>query len=345
MPLKLIPPRPGKTPNFSVRGTYQNKYIDRTTGTPVKAVAQKILLKWKGEIERGSYAVSSGPTFQVAAEAYIKAGGEARFIGEYDADTRKWTGLMGHFGDMQLSDIGQEAIDNAAIKLYPNASPATRNRQVHTVVSAILKQAKVEGAIKRPKGSAGNKRTSWLTPKQAFAFFKAADARDLEFGIFVRTITYTGMRLGEALNMEVNRVELENAFAYVAETKNEDPRALHLPPVIVAALANHPRGMDRKGEDVFRFGKNGRLYVWLKEACKTAGVYLPPRTGFHILRHTWATWMRRHGGLDTRGLLGTGAWKDEKSVQRYTHVVASEESMKANLLPTEKTVKRGKSAE
>lgn len=43
--------------------------------------------------------------------------------------------------------------------------------------------------------------------------------------------------------------------------------------------------------------------------------------------------MRRYGGLDTRGLVGTGAWASEKSAARYAHVVVSEEARKADRLP------------
>ena len=48
------------------------------------------------------------------------------------------------------SAIDQRAIDQAAIVLYPNASPATRNRQVYTPMSAILRGAGVTTALKWP---------------------------------------------------------------------------------------------------------------------------------------------------------------------------------------------------
>ena len=32
---------------------------------------------------------------------------------------------------------------------------------------------------------------------------------------------------------------------------------------------------------------------------------------FHSFRHTWASWMRRYGGLDTKGLVATRNWRDE----------------------------------
>ncbi|WP_260855660.1 site-specific integrase [Mesorhizobium amorphae] len=66
---------------------------------------------------------------------------------------------------------------------------------------------------------------------------------------------------------------------------------------------------------------------------------------FHTFCHTWATWMRRYAGLDTRGLVGTGRWRDEKSAARYEHVVASEESKRADLLPTPRQPRKAKSVE
>jgi hypothetical protein len=43
--------------------------------------------------------------------------------------------------------------------------------------------------------------------------------------------------------------------------------------------------------------------------------------------------MRPYGGLDTRGLVGAGAWKDRKSAERYERVVVTEEAKRADLLP------------
>lgn len=324
MPLKLKPPRKGKTPFWSVRGTHLGIYVDRTTGLTERAKAGQILRKWKEEIERGEFARPGEATFLSASIAYVTAGREGRFVDP----------LSAYFVHTPLTKIDQAAIDSAAEALYPNATPATRNRQVHTVVSAILKHAGIDHKLKRPKGSQGMARTEWLWPEQAFKIFYGADASDPEFGLFLRFLCYTGLRLSEALNLGINDVRLAESFAYVAETKNEDPRAVFLPPNLVAALANHPRGMEREGR-VFRFRKDGRLYRLLARAKNAAGADVA-FVGFHTFRHTWATWMRRYGGLDTRGLIGTGAWRDAKSVDRYQHVVVSEEAAKAARLPTER---------
>ena len=107
--------------------------------------------------------------------------------------------------------------------------------------------------------------------------------------------------------------------------------------VVVAALANHPRGLNRKGR-LFRFHDGGRLRDMLKLACKGAGVTLPHRTAFHVFRHNYATWMRLYGGLDSLGLLRTGVWADIDSVSRYSHSEPTAEARQAAALPTPGTV-------
>jgi integrase len=102
--------------------------------------------------------------------------------------------------------------------------------------------------------------------------------------------------------------------------------------VLVAALANHPRGLDRVGK-VFAMTKGSRLYNRLERAAEAAGVAIPDGVAFHALRHTWASLMRRYGGLDTTGLVATGAWLSADAARRYEHAVASEEAQRADLLP------------
>jgi integrase len=75
--------------------------------------------------------------------------------------------------------------------------------------------------------------------------------------------------------------------------------------VVVEALKRHPRGMVRRGEKVFRFTKCGRLYTLINRVKAATGPDVAFLT-FHIFCHTYATWMRRYGSLDTTGLIATG---------------------------------------
>lgn len=322
MPLKVVAPREGKSPNFTIRGTYLGQSVNRSSGTSKRAIALQVLKKIERDIERGEFSEPDEATFASAAAAYMKAGGERTYLKR----------LLEHFGETAISRIDQAATDAAAIALYPNRSAATRNRGVYTPVSAVLKRAGIRFDLRRPKGSGGNKATAWLWPEQAFAIFEEAEKLNNEFAALLIVLCYTGLRLSEALRLTWNDVRLQDGFAYVPTTKNDEPRAVFLPPVAVAALAN----VTRDAGKVFRFSKSGHLYSCLRVAAIRAGVDLPERSAFHIFRHTYATWMRREAGLDTKGLVATGAWKDRKSADRYEHVVVSEEARKAVLLPTPK---------
>lgn len=324
MPLRLVPPRKGKTPYFAVRGTYLGRYVDRSTKVDRRSLALKKLKQWEREIERGEFDAEGEATFLSASIAYVKAGGNKRPVQK----------PLAYFGETPLREIDQAAIDAAALALFPDASPATRNREVYTPVSAVLKHANVDFKIRRPKGARGRVLTGWLWPEEAERLFQAADAIDAEFGLFCRFLCYTGLRLTEATrNFKTDHLRLSEGFAFIPKTKNGNPRPVHLPPHIVAALANHPRGLDRKAQTVFRFHKGGHLYDMLKEAARIAQVTLPEREAFHIFRHTYGTWMRRYAGLDSRGLVSTGAWDCEQSANRYAHTIASEEARRADLLP------------
>jgi hypothetical protein len=76
MPIKLIPPRPGKTPFWSGRGTHIGRYVDRSTKAVEKRVAAKVIKQWEREIERGEFATPGEPTFASAVVDYLKAGGD-----------------------------------------------------------------------------------------------------------------------------------------------------------------------------------------------------------------------------------------------------------------------------
>lgn len=324
MPLKLVPPRPGN-PNWQIRGSYLHvKRLYRSTGTPERAVAAQALRKLKRDIESGAFATETGPTFASAVTSYLRAGGEAY-------PTHK---LLEYFQMTPLAKIDQAAIDAAADALFPvdSYSPATRNRQVYCPVSAILKHAGVQTKLKRPKGGRGKCRLHWLTPEPLLDLLAASEAVDVRFGAFCKFLFYCGARRSEGLLLEWADVDLTAGSAFCRTTKNGEPRTCFLPPVVVASLASLPRvdGDPR----VFRLCANNRLAEMLDKASKLSGVVIPDGIAFHIFRHSFGALMRRVGGLDTSGLVATGAWKSPEAARVYEHTEFSEEAAKAALLPT-----------
>lgn len=374
MPLKLVPPRLGKSPNYSVRGTYLRVYVDRTAGTPEKRKASKFLRDIKEQIERGDFNTASAtaveapklPNFAEATLAYLKADGDPKYLGLIIDQAGPFA-----LRDMLIKDIDQIAIDNAAKALYPEATPQTRNRQFYTPVSAVLKRAGVERKIKRPKGWRGSKATSWLEPQAAFDLIDEAYKIDPEFGLFCLLLLYTGMRLSDPIAARMRDLTLDQALLYVPDTKNGEPRPVHLPPVAVEAFRNQPArtarprrigskplpngvaGRSRRDagvafldrhpdEKLFRFHIGGRLRKMLALAIKRAGLTFPQRQGgFHLFCHSYGTWMTRYGNLDTFGLTRTGRWKDPESADRYSHTMASAEARRADLMPVKSLGKSG----
>src|SRR5215467_679027 len=177
MPLKLKEPREGKSPNYSIRGTYLGIYVDKSCGTDKRSVARDQLKRLEQAIERGEYPPREAPTrreqptFLGAAVAYMEAGHSPRFV----------SALIKHFGEKPLPEIDQSAVDEAARAIHPNAGPATRNRQVYTPISAILHHAKVKIELDRPKGGKGRIVTDWLIPNDAHGIVAAAETFDPEY--------------------------------------------------------------------------------------------------------------------------------------------------------------------
>jgi integrase len=301
------------------------------------SIAKKLKKQIERDIERGAFTGSDSLGFAAAAAAYMKADGDRNYLAP----------LIAHFKNLPLISIDQHAIDTAAAALYPNATAATRNRQVYTPISAVLKRAGYEHKIKRPKGWRGQRLTHWLRPEQAFAVFKATEqinapeSTRIAFRVLLRLLCYTGMRLGDALGLQCRNVDLNSSSALLPTTKNENPRLVYLPKIVIEELRRLPDGLNRDGR-VFRFHDGGRLRDLFKETLAIAGITLPRRVAFHVFCHTWATWMRQHGGLDTFDLLKTDRWSDAESADRYAHVVVSEQAKKADMLPVERRRKKAR---
>jgi integrase len=319
MSLTLVPPRKGN-PNWQIRGSYLHvKRLYRSAGTPDERLAKKLLRKMERDIESGAFIQDDPKTFSTAALSYLRAGGERRFIKP----------LSIHFGDTPLNKIDQDAIDKAADAIYPDADQATRNRQVYTPISAILKHAGIDKPLKRPKGARGKLRLHWLQVEQLHPLFSAAHALNPRFGALCVFLFYTGCRLSEALGLRWEQVQLPNNFAYIGHTKPGVPRPVYLPTSVVAVLASLSGPAEGR---VFGYSKCGRIYNLLDEAARRAGVTIPDGIAFHIFRHSYAALMRRKAGLDTSGLVATGAWKSADAARVYEHVEFSEEAMKAEML-------------
>ena len=228
MPLTLRAPRPPKSPNYEIRGTYLGVHVERSARTADKKLAARVKKQIEREIEAGIFTPKGGMTFLEAAVAYMKAGGERTFLGpiiEYDGAYA--------IRDKIAEMIVHQDLNHIANALYPDNTAASRNRAVYTPIIAVLHHAGIERRFKRPKGWQGKKSKSFLEYDQAFALCNAADDIDREFGLLCWTLLYTGRRIGDLLNPNTKlrnlNLRAKEPTLYIGKTKNGDPVTVPLP--------------------------------------------------------------------------------------------------------------------
>ncbi len=307
MPIKLSKRK--DSPNWYARGTYLGVRIDESTRAGKLSVAEKVKARIEREIEEGRTSIRDR-TFAAEAISYMNAGGEKKYLPP----------LLRHFGKKSLRQISQATIDEAAAELYPDAAPSTRNRCVYTPANAVLRHAGVNIGLRRPKGHQGMPRTRFLSQEEAGRLVqRAGGLRPL-----VIFLLYTGCRIGEALALRWQDIDLNERRAFVPVTKTGEARSVHLPPIVVGELEK------LTAKRPFPWARGSGFYRRWRRIAEDAGVEdVTP----HTLRHSFATWMRRYAGLDDTALLATKVWKDPKSVRRYSHADISAEARMADRLP------------
>ena len=331
MPIKLVK-RP-KSPFWVMRGTIRGIRVEETTGTADKKVAEEVRAKREAKIlEQSIHGRVATVTFAEAALSYIDHGGSKRFLDK----------VVEHFTTTPLAKIDQEAIDTGAAKIYPNASPATRNRQFYTPVSAVMTHAAKRKwcsplILERPKVNEVEVR--WLKPEEAERLIAACSKHFRPLVIF---LLYTGARAGEALWLDWRNVNLSAMHTSFPKTKNGEARGVPLHPRVVATLANlkgregevfrRPDGEPYErpdADDEADTSAGSRIKTAFRAACRRAKI-----TNFHphACRHTWATW-HYAANRDLRGLQKLGGWKSIELVERYAHVNVDELRHTIDALP------------
>lgn len=327
MPLRLWRRDDGRSSNWYIIGTVpvwrdgrmrKERIKPRTTGTADRLEAEGILLQVAGSYQRGNIE-NRDPTqtFSHLVKPYLDAGKSDRYL----------IRVVSAIGDTAVDALTQALIDAEALKAYPDAQPATRRRQWHGVINAVLRHShpKHPGFV-LPEASA--QKTHWVTPAKADEIIRqcaagrykdpwAPAAAELLFG--------TGARAGEVMDLDTVDLNLEHGFVIYRDTKNDTERLVPLLPRTIAALSRLPNlGTPGKvikkagGEDYEeRKDNRGHKLHFLRAAAKRAGVepFNP-----HMTRHSFATWFYNET-KDALRLKQVGGWNTDTAMQRYTHLV------------------------
>lgn len=281
-------------------GTVAGHRLRGSTGTADRREAQRIAAEteartWQRGVDRKTL------TFPKAVALYLAAGKPNNYISK----------LEDHWKDTKVSDINSGLIKQAAHKLYPGRSGATKNRQVIVPMQAIINHCAEMGLCDHLKMKRFDFETEIKEPatKEWIEAFCAGtllpDIKTLALFLFA-----TGCRISEALDVRWKDINLDRRIVLIRQSKLSNERIAHLPPRLFIALA----GLSRDKAPFFR-SKTSYAELW-EETIKAADIkYL----SFHSCRHGFATGLLR-AGIDVMTVAKLGGWKSAQHVfQTYGH--------------------------
>jgi integrase len=213
-----------------------------------------------------------------------------------------------------VKDIKASSIRQMAMMLYPAAVNATRNRQAVIPCQAVINHAAESELcpfIRVKRFKTVKKIRPPFTLEWVDAFCKHATPH---IGALVLFMFATGARIGEALAVQWDGVDLTARTALIPKSKISEQRLVHLPARVVAALANLPKMPNRP---VFFYRKRGDLHNKWDAIVKAAGIKrMTPHSG----RHGFATTALQT--LDPKTAAWLGGWKNIRMfMETYAHAI------------------------
>lgn len=300
MPLKLY--ARGKVWHY--RGTVAGNRLRGSCKTTDKAVAARQV----AEIEAREWKCSfDGPqavlTFAQAASLY-------RAAGRFDPNLAR---IEDYFRNTLVKDINAGRIRQMAIELFPHYSGSSKNRVAICPAQAVINHAAELELCPPIRVKRFDVETKEKIPATLEWVRALAAAASPHLGAFAMFMFFTGCRPSEAINVQLDDLDLNARTALIRETKGGTERRAHLPEPLVVALANLPRV---RGRGVFVYKRYGDFQHAWDDAIKRAGIQ---RLTPHCMRHGFATGLLRRG-LDVLTVAHLGGWKDPGQVLRtYGH--------------------------
>jgi integrase len=258
-------------------------------------------------------------TFAQAARLYRAAGKSDRFLAPVEK----------YFGVTLVKDISEGAIHTMAKELYPNCTGASLNRLAIVPAQAVINHAarsKLCQPIKVERYEVHTKVKDIATLEWVNAFRVEAGPHVGAIALFMYL---TGCRIGEAIDLKWDDLDLKAKTALIRESKVSKERVSNLPAPLLVALANLPR-VDGRG--VFGYVNPGDLNNAWEGAIRRAKI---KRLTPHSCRHGFATGLLRRG-VDVVTVAWLGGWKDATQVLKtYGH--ANKDPRLNNLLLAQET--------
>jgi len=307
--------------------SYKGKRIRKSLETADKKLAQSIEAKIKTEIVEGKYfekPVGDNKTFTDMMEKFMKehapkVSGNTRL--SYSASLKH---LSTYFGDLKLLEITPKKISDYKVLRYgEEAKPATINRELAMLSKAFSLAFKEWEWIKEnpvskvPKEKENNERDRWLTDEQERRLLENAPQWLIDIIVFD---LHTGLRQGELLSLQWDRINLFRRTIIIQESKSGKPRTLPVNQIAFDILDERSKIRNIMNDLVFVSNAGSKidrhnLRRAFNIAIKKAGIH---DFHFHDLRHTFATRLAQRG-IDIYKISKLLGHHSIEMTQRYAH--------------------------
>ena len=230
--------------------------------------------------------------------------------------------IVEHRGDLLNQPTGKGKLRSNATVLRYLASLS------HAYTIAMKDWAWVEDnpvlKISKPRAARGRER--FLSDDERDALLVACRASTSRF-LYAAVILAisTGMRRGEMMAMQWNRVDLQRGQILLTATKNDTSRAIPLSGLALRQLTELSK-VRRLDTDLVFYGNDPKKPVDLTKPWRTAMEKADLKEfRFHDLRHTAASYLAMNGAttVEIAAVLGH---KTLQMVKRYSHLASSHTS-------------------
>jgi integrase len=295
------------SPFWYVRGTFAGRAVYASTKAKDKGDARRFARALEVELARSAGQKCHAATFQDAAALYLEAKPHSRE--PWRANIER---LCGVIGDRLLVDIRQHVLVDAANALYPNCKPSSRNSLAFAPAAAVLHYAAENDLcpyvrVKKLKERRPEARA--MRKEDAGRLIAAADGKLKLLLVFLFS---QGWRIGDALRLQWADINLNEATVWYRISKTDEAMPMPLNLSLLDMLRDEPQ--PRVGR-VFPWRGKSSLYCHIRPLCQKAGIFFTP----HMARHSFATWLHAEGASAFE-IMKAGAWRDHRSVFRYTSV-------------------------
>ncbi len=226
----------------SYRVFIRRKGIKTITKTfPSRKLASQFALKLEGDRQLllAFGGKSSKITFKELSVDYLLNGFKGKNIKDQKSKLNYWNILI---GNKQLIYITKSDVSDGLNKLPNKLTNATINRY-KAAISVVFSYACREYDLpenpvrKIPLLPENNERTRFLSEAERTRLFKACRASKWDkLYLLVLTAITTGARRGELLGLRWNDIDFDRRTAYVATTKNGQPKVLPLTDSVIKEL-------------------------------------------------------------------------------------------------------------